>query len=288
MPSRLNLRASVHRPDARSGDPAPYAGSDSFTFVMVRLRDADGITGHGFTGRFLAPEVASFLNRIGDAVPDADPADPLAALVRRYNPRGMTGVAVSALSALEIALTDLRAKRAGVSVAQLLGGRRASAPVHVTCGFPALDTGKLVETCVSEIAAGARGVKVLVAARGRSVQEDAARLRAVRDAIGDGPDLIADANCGMDLETALAFAEATAGLELAWLEEPLHGNDRHALARLAATGRVPIGAGQANCPAPSLIDAGNNLLIDIPHKNLPHHFHRAFICRSSCFGPCCF
>ena len=69
-------------------------------------------------------------------------------------------------------------------------------------------------------------------------------LRAVREAIGGRADLIADANCGMDLETAMDFADATADLNLTWLEEPVRGNDRHALAQLAARAAVPLGAGQ--------------------------------------------
>jgi L-alanine-DL-glutamate epimerase-like enolase superfamily enzyme len=84
---------------------------------------------------------------------------------------------------------------------------------------------------------------VLVAAKGRSVAEDLARVAAVRAAIG-GAALIADANCGWDLESALAFARGAADLNLSFLEEPVRGNDRHALAALAAEGIVPLGAGQ--------------------------------------------
>ncbi|MGR3270947.1 mandelate racemase/muconate lactonizing enzyme family protein [Thalassococcus profundi] len=244
MTQRFSLRATVHSPPAMPGDAAPYAGADSFTFVRVELRDGDGVTGNGFTGRFLAPEVAHFLNgAAAEALAEAGD-DPLPDLRRRFNPRAMTGVVVSALSALEIALCDLRAKRLGLSVAQMLGGARASAPVHVTCGFPALDTEALVEACGAEVAAGARGVKVLIAAKGRTVAQDLARLRAVRDAIGPGAELIADANCRMDLDTARAFSRGAVELNLAWLEEPVAGNDRHALASLAAEARVPIGAGQ--------------------------------------------
>ena len=244
MASGLTLHASVHSPGARPGDPAPYAGSDSFTFVHLRVQDADGWTGNGFTGRFLAPEVAGFLNRaVAEALADTN-TDPVSDLTRTYNPRGMTGVFVSAMSALEIALTDLNAKRAGVSVAALLGGKRRAAPVHVTCGFPALDTDELVHICAQQVMSGAKGVKVLVAARDRSIAADVTRLRAVRAAIGDKADLIADANCGMDAETASEFATATADLNLAWLEEPVRGNDRHALAHLAAKTIVPLGAGQ--------------------------------------------
>ena len=244
MTKPLSLRATVHSPEGRPGDPVAYAGDDSFTFVRVQLRSEDGQTGNGFTGRFLASEVAHFLNgALAEAVTDTGP-DQISALAARFNPRGMTGVVVSALSALEIALTDLEARRAGIPVARLCGGARASAPVHVTCGFAALDTDALVETCAREVAEGARGVKVLVAGKGRDLQEDAARLKAVRDAIGPGADLIADANCRMDLDTALAFARSVADLDLAWLEEPVTANDRRALAKLSAEGIVPLGAGQ--------------------------------------------
>jgi len=238
----LKVKASVHRAGGAPGDPAPYAGEDSFTFVRVQITDAEGITGDGVTGRFCAAEVAHLLNgAVAEAL--AQPG-PLPDLSRRLNPRGMTGVVVSALSALDVALWDLAGKRSGTSVAAMLGGARAAAPVHVTCGFPALETEALVAACAEEVAAGARGVKVLVAAKGRSVAEDAARLRAVRGAIGPEAELIADANCGWDADSATEFARAVADLNLAWLEEPVRGNDRHALAALAAQGIVPLGAGQ--------------------------------------------
>lgn len=237
----LRVQAAVHRAGALPGDPAPYAGEDSFTFVRVRVRDADGVTGDGFTGRFCAAEVAHLLN--GAVAEALGVAGPLPDLARKLNPRGMTGVVVSALSALDVALWDLAGKRAGRSVAALFGAARAAAPVDVTCGFPALDTEALVAACAAEVAAGAHGVKVLVAAKGRGVAEDLARVAAVRDAIGDAG-LIADANCGWDLESALAFARGAADLNLSFLEEPVRGNDRHALAALARAGIVPLGAGQ--------------------------------------------
>lgn len=244
MTQSLTLRASIHRPGALAGDAAPYAGADSFSFVRLQVRDADGATGEGVTGRFLAAEVAHFLNGAVSGAQLSTGDDLVGMLMRRFNPRAMTGVVVSALSALDIALTDLKATRAGVNVATLLGGARRAAPVHVTCGFPALDMDALVEACRSEVAAGAKGVKVLVAAKGRSVAQDVARLAAVRDAIGPDADLIADANCGMDLETASDMARRVAHLNLAWLEEPVLHNDRTALATLAAQGSVPLGAGQ--------------------------------------------
>lgn len=241
MPNGWQINATVHCPGAQPGDPAPYSGKDSFTFVRLRLRDPDGVEGNGFTGRFLAPEVAHFLNRVLPGALDA--ADPVATLSKEYNPRGMGGVAIAAMSALDIALTDIAAQRAGVSVAQYLGGQRNAAPVHVTCGFPELEIEALAEVCAKETNAGAQGVKVLIAARGRNAAEDLERLHAVREAIGPQADLIADANCRMDPASALAFARGAGDLNLAWLEEPVSGNDRHALAALASEG-IPLGAGQ--------------------------------------------
>ena len=238
----FTVAASVHKAPAGLGDPAPYAGDDSFTFVRVRITCGDGSTGHGFTGRFCAAEVAHLLNgsiaeglKNGVSLPD---------LARKMNPRGMTGVVVSALSALDVAMWDLVGQRAGQSVAKLLGAQRAAAPVHVTCGFSALEVDDLIEACAAEIAAGATGVKVLVAGKGRSVADDIARVAAVRRGIGEAADLIADANCGWDLESARMFSRGVADLNLTWLEEPLRGNDRHGLAELAREGLVPLGAGQ--------------------------------------------
>ncbi|GGE45544.1 enolase C-terminal domain-like protein [Actibacterium pelagium] len=243
MAASWQVEATVHSPKPMKGDPSAYSGSDSFTFVRLRLRDLDGVEGNGFSGRFLAPEVAHFLNRALPEILAEGVEDPVTVMAHRFNPRNMGGVVISALSALEIALTDLRAKRAGQSVAAHLGGARAAAPFHVTCGFPELSTEVLAEVCRKEVASGALGVKVLVAARGRSVAEDLARLQAVRQAIGEEAELIADANCRMDLEAALRFVDGARHLNLAWLEEPVIGNDIAALSRLAAEG-IPIGAGQ--------------------------------------------
>jgi len=226
--------ASVHCPVGGPEDPGPYSGADSFTFVRLLLRDPDGVEGTGVTGRFLAPEVAHFLNRVVPDVLNRGSHDPVADIAKQFNPRQMGGVVVSGLSALDIALTDIRAKRSGQSVASVLGGQRRAAPVHVTCGFPELDTDALVESCGREVAAGALGVKVLIAAKGRTVAQDLARLSAARDAIGPRAELIADANCRMDMEAALAFVRGAGDLNLTWLEEPVRGNDTAGLATSGA------------------------------------------------------
>ena len=74
MPGALRLEARVHAAPALPDDPAPYVGPDSYTFVRLRLFHRDGLIGEGFTGRFLAAEVAHFLNgTVAGAVAGHDP-----------------------------------------------------------------------------------------------------------------------------------------------------------------------------------------------------------------------
>ncbi|WP_193171094.1 mandelate racemase/muconate lactonizing enzyme family protein [Nisaea nitritireducens] len=243
------IQASVHRPRAagEQENKATYAGTDGPVFVRCRVDTDDGNTGNGFTGRFLAAEVAHFLNHaVAEAVTGEDPLAPdlMAAIERRFNPRAMTGVVVSAFSALEIALTDIQAKADGKSIAALLGGKRSRVPVHVTCGLPHLDIEALQATTARAIKTGAAGVKIVIAAKDRHWQEDAERILAVREAIGPDADLIADANCGFDLATARNFAYAVSDARLTWLEEPLRDNDPRQLAELTGEIDCPVGAGQ--------------------------------------------
>jgi L-alanine-DL-glutamate epimerase and related enzymes of enolase superfamily len=90
---------------------------------------------------------------------------------------------------------------------------------------------------------GPGAFKVLIAAKGRSVAEDLARLTEVRSAIGADADLIADANCMMNFDTARRFIEQGHDLGLTWLEEPVVANDIGNLTKLSRMG-VPLGAGQ--------------------------------------------
>ncbi|MEQ8334538.1 mandelate racemase/muconate lactonizing enzyme family protein [Nisaea sp.] len=243
------IAASVHRPVAagEQESKATYAGTDGPVFVRCRVDTDEGITGNGFTGRFLAAEVAHFLNNaLAAATAGEDARGPglMTAIERRFNPRAMTGVVVSALSALEIALMDIQAQSAGTSIAVLLGGKRTRVPVHVTCGLPHLDIGALQAATARAVTAGAAGVKIVIAAKGRPWQEDAERILAVREAIGPDADLIADANCGFDPATARNFAYAVSDARLTWLEEPLRDNDPRQLAELTAEIDCPVGAGQ--------------------------------------------
>jgi len=226
--------------DYRGGPPRP--------FVVCRVTTDDGLTGHGFTGRFLAPQVADALETAVFAeVAGMDPSEPATVQHRiheRLNPRGMTGVITSATSALDIALWDIRGQAAGQSVAALLGGARTSVPVYVTFGMPQYDIGQLVEAAQRIVAEGYRMLKMVVAVDPGGWREDARRVHAVCDALGDDVALIIDANEGFTAEAAEALARELRDRQIAWFEEPVTGNVAADLALLRDRTGIAIGAGQ--------------------------------------------
>ncbi|NKC33516.1 mandelate racemase/muconate lactonizing enzyme family protein [Falsiroseomonas selenitidurans] len=240
------LRASVERLVPPSA-AANYAGTETPTFVLCRVETEDGLVGTGVTGRFLADEVAALLPRMAEALRGQDARRTEAitrSLTARFNPRGATGAFTAALSALDMALWDLRARALGEPLWRLLGGARDAVPCYATVGLPGYAEAELVDVCRKAVAQGFVGVKMLVAAGGRGVAEDAARVRAVRDALGPKPLLMLDANCGLDVATARRLARMVEDCDIAWFEEPVLGNDLEALATLRRATRIPLAAGQ--------------------------------------------
>jgi L-rhamnonate dehydratase len=233
-----------HIKPARASDA--YAGGESLTFVRCRVTTADGLTGEGITGRFLAEQVAHLLN--GGIAATAKGLDPLdieaitAQLAKKFNPRQSTGVFVSAMSALDLALWDIKGKALDQPVARLIGGARDAVPAYATVGLPAFSETELVAACETALAAGFRGAKILVGA-GRSLDEDAQRIRAVRRAIGAAP-LMLDANCAYGVAEAKRLAAMVADCDIAFFEEPLRGNDIPSLAELRRATCIPLASGQ--------------------------------------------
>jgi L-rhamnonate dehydratase len=226
-----------------------YAGAESLTYVRCRVTTDDGITGDGVTGRFLADQVAHLLNGgIADtlkglkAISALDIEALTTTLAKKFNPRQSTGVFVSAMSALDLALWDIKGKALGQPVARLIGGARNAVPAYATVGLPAYTEAELIKACKSALAEGFQGAKILVGA-GRSIAEDAQRIRAVRAAIGAAP-LMLDANCAYTVAEAKRLAEQVADCDIAFFEEPLRGNDIASLAELRRAIKIPLASGQ--------------------------------------------
>ena len=149
-----------------------------------------------------------------------------------------------ALAAIDTALWDWRCRRDGQPLWLAAGGAKKKIPVYTTeGGWLHLPTDTIVRETVAAKAQGFRGVKIKVGKP--HVSEDVARLRAVRDAVGDGFEIMVDANQCFTLSEALRRAPRYADLGIAWFEEPLPADDIAGHARLAAASAVPIAVGES-------------------------------------------
>lgn len=241
----FTIQAAVeHIKPERAADA--YAGLESLTYVRCKVTTSEGVSGCGVTGRFLSAEVAHLLNGgFAEAAKGLDPLDIEAvtlALAKKFNPRQSTGVFVSAMSALDLALWDIKGKLLNQPVAKLIGGARNAVPAYATVGLPAFTEAELIHACTTALTAGFHGVKILVGA-GRSITEDAQRIRAVRAAI-DRASLMLDANCAYTVAEAKRLATLVADCDVAFFEEPVRGNDIASLAELRRAISIPLASGQ--------------------------------------------
>jgi L-alanine-DL-glutamate epimerase-like enolase superfamily enzyme len=156
---------------------------------------------------------------------------------------GRSGLSTQALAAIDIALWDMKAKRANLPLAKLLGARRDSVRTYNTSGgFLSTPTDELLANCTSSIAAGIGGIKIKVGQPDPAL--DLQRLEAVRNHIGDAFPLMVDANQQWDRPTALRVGRIMEGFNLVWIEEPLDAYDFEGHGALAASLDTPIATGE--------------------------------------------
>jgi muconate cycloisomerase len=155
----------------------------------------------------------------------------------RFHPR----FSLQVLSGLEVACWDALGKGLGVPASTFLGGRVRD-EVDVMA-FPQGDTPEELARAAGELVAAGHGV--VYVKLGRAGREDADLLGAVRDAIGPGPLLRADANEAWDVPTAIDAIRALAEFQLDWVEQPVAADDVAALARVRRSVEVKIAADQA-------------------------------------------
>jgi len=155
---------------------------------------------------------------------------------------GRPGIAACAISAVDQALWDRKARRLGAPLVDLLGAAHADVPVYGSGGFCTYSLERLQEQLGGWASAGIPRVKMKL---GREPNEDPARLDAVREAIGDEAELFVDANGAFTAKEALGWAERYA-LEwnVSWFEEPVSSADFDGLRLLREHAPLEIAAGE--------------------------------------------
>lgn len=135
---------------------------------------------------------------------------------------GSGGVASSAVSAVDLALLDLDGRLRGIPASMLMGAVREAVPAYGSGGFTSLDDSELCAQLGRWIEQGMSAVKMKV---GRNPERDPQRVRAARNAIGDGITLMVDANGAYSPSQAIAMAERFADSGVTWFEEPVSSDD---------------------------------------------------------------
>jgi len=235
--------------------PLPTVLTDSmhgemraFELNTVRIRDADGAEGVGYTftvGRNGAA-IDTILARELPEIMDGEEADEIERLWHKawwalhYGGRG--GPTVLALSAFDMALWDLKAKRAHLPLWKALGGFDAKVPCYAGGIDLDLPLDKLLRQTDDNLAKGFRAIKMKV---GRAnLFEDVERVKAMREHLGAGFPLMADANMKWSVDGAIRAARALQPFDLTWLEEPTIPDDPAGHARIVREGGLPIAAGE--------------------------------------------
>ena len=196
---------------------------DSTTLVVVHA-EAGGERGIGYT---YADAAAASLagGMLAEVVAGLDAMDVAAAngaMRRAVRNQSRRGLAACALSAVDAALWDLKARLLGVPLAALLGAVREAIPGYGSGGFTSYPLERLREQLSGWVEQGFRSVKMKV---GRDPAADDARAAAARQAIGPRAELLVDANGAYQPREALAHARAFAGLGVTWFEEPVSMDD---------------------------------------------------------------
>lgn len=157
---------------------------------------------------------------------------------------GRRGLTTRAISAIDIALWDLRAKVAGMPLYRMLGGYRDSVPTYIADGY--YEDGKGLKELQQEVSehvdGGAKAVKMKVGAI--SINEDVARVKAVREAVGPDIKLMVDANCAYRWYEAVQLAVRIEAFDPFWFEEPIAADDYEGHKRIAEKTTIPIATGE--------------------------------------------
>ena len=216
--------------------------------LLAEIRTEDGREGLGFSyaKRAGGPGQFAHAKEIAPALIGEDPNDISrlwTRLVWAGASVGRSGLSTQAIGAFDVALWDMKAKRASLSLAKLLGAQRDSVACYNTSGgFLHTPLDQLLVNAAASKERGIGGIKLKVGQPDRKL--DIERVEAVRKHLGDTRPLMDDANQQWDRATAQRMCRVFEEFNLVWVEEPLDAYDHEGHAALAAAFDTPIATGE--------------------------------------------
>ncbi|MFG5407196.1 mandelate racemase/muconate lactonizing enzyme family protein [Piscinibacter sakaiensis] len=215
-------------------------------FVEMQTHDGHEGLGLSYSKRAGGPGQFAHAAEIAPALLGEDPSD----IAKLWNKlcwagasAGRSGLSTQAIGAFDVALYDLKARRAGLSLAKLLGAYRDSVACYNTSGgFLHTPLEQLLVNAAASVERGIGGIKLKVGQPDRAL--DIERVEAVRKHLGDHVPLMVDANQQWDRPTAQRMCRIFEQFNLVWIEEPLDAYDHEGHAALAASFDTPIATGE--------------------------------------------
>ncbi|USJ28403.1 mandelate racemase/muconate lactonizing enzyme family protein [Ensifer adhaerens] len=232
-----------------------YEAREDVSIIIVELQTDDGIVGYGKINNTPLKDIVGWVEKLSEIVIGMD-ASPVAVWEKMFShtapapdrgafPRSSRALVTAAMAGIDFALWDALGKRANLPVFRLLGGENRPVMAYSTGGYYV--EGGTPESAAAEIAKfvedGYKAVKLK--GGGSPLQNEIARVRATREAIGPDVKLMVDVSGAYDLEDAIEYARAIAPYDITWLEEPMHWYLQPAdYVRLAQASPVPIAHGE--------------------------------------------
>jgi L-alanine-DL-glutamate epimerase-like enolase superfamily enzyme len=208
--------------DAPEGDGTLAWDATTMVLARVRAGDTEGI-GWTYGSAAAATVIANELTPVVEGRPALDVPGTTAAMIRAVRNVTRPGVAGYAISAVDIALWDLKAKLLGLPLFRLLGAVR---------------NGWAVEQRIPR-------VKIKIGESwGGGMARDLARMRQAREIVGDGVELYVDANGGYGRKQAIRVMAAAADLDIGWFEEPVSSDDLDGLREVRDAVTPDVAAGE--------------------------------------------
>ncbi|GAA0553082.1 enolase C-terminal domain-like protein [Chitinophaga japonensis] len=238
------VKARAYRVPAETPEADGTLEWESTTLVLVEIQ-AGSCTGIGYT--YSSSAAAGFINsELADLLLTQDALQIphlTQTLIRNIRNNGNCGLAMMAVSAVDTALWDLKARMLELPLCRLLGQAKDAMPVYGSGGFTDYTRGRLQEQLGGWAAQGISSVKMKT---GADPELDVARVRAAREAVGPATVLFVDANGAYTVKQALDKAARFAALGVTWLEEPVSSDNLEGLRfiRERAPAGMNIAAGE--------------------------------------------
>jgi L-alanine-DL-glutamate epimerase-like enolase superfamily enzyme len=241
----LPLAAPISDAKVLTGRQKPLT-EIAFVFAEIRSRDGFEGIGFGYSKRAGGPGMYAHAKELATNLIGEDPND-IARLFTKLlwagASMGRSGMTTQAIAPFDIALWDMKARRAGLPLAKLLGAHRDSVQCYNTSGgYLSTPLEQVLKNVEVSRANGIGGIKIKVGQP--DIGADLKRVAAVRELLGNEFPLMVDANQQWDRGTAQRVGRRLEDHALTWIEEPLDAHDFEGHAALAASLDTPIATGE--------------------------------------------